>query len=129
MWWSHVRRSLPAALVLAAAAVIDADPGLAAIEAALVENMQSWRSLRDFDRCNSRRLELLEQTLAFPLTSDADAATALRVALKACGEDDWANEQVDWGTIGRPEDVIRVNIVRKVQRYLSGEPQEQAQAA
>jgi hypothetical protein len=92
------------------------------IEAAIVANHLTWmrgRTSAAFNRCNDYRLELLERAAAMPIRSDAEAAAALRVVLKACGEEVFVDETEDWATIGKPEDVHRANILRSVERYLS----------
>lgn len=57
--------------------------------------------------------------MALPIGWDADAATALRVVLKAGDYEIW-DDETDWANIGTPEDVHRGNTIRAVQRYLAG---------
>jgi hypothetical protein len=93
------------------------------IEAELLECLASWQSLADFDRCNSWRLRLLEQAVATEVPSPADAAAALRFALRAgCedGPDSWDDPETGFNGIGRPEEARLVNIIQNAQRYLAG---------
>jgi hypothetical protein len=92
--------------------------------AALVAIMHRWERApanADMSRYGAQREKLLERAATLPIGSPADAATALRVVLKATGDDDW-DDPAHYGLIGQPEDTHRGNIIRNVQRYLAGEP-------
>jgi hypothetical protein len=110
----------PSIGVVTAAVPPAGPPDLLRIEAELETCLRSWRSIRDFDACDGRRLELLERAVATPVRSQADADCALRIALKAGsdgGLETWDDDTYGMGRIGQPEDLLIANLIRGVQRY------------
>jgi len=97
----------------------------AEIEAGIDQNRQDWaraHSRASFARCYDRRRELLERAAGLPIESNADAATALRVAMKAPGNDDESLKHSTENLIsvmGKPEDQYAASIRRNVAAYLS----------
>jgi hypothetical protein len=123
------RRSALASTCAAAAVAVPAgvavaatgEGRMAAIEAALVDNHNRWQrawSEAGIHRCFDRRMALLEEAAALPIRSDADAASALLIAVRLGDHDDGDREV--WINIGSPEDVARGNIVLAVRGYLAG---------
>jgi uncharacterized protein YjiS (DUF1127 family) len=83
------------------------------IERDLARTLRSWRSSRDFDRCDPRRRELLEQAASAPITSVNDAAAAVRIFLLAATDGDGLQ------STGPQENRHLANIIRAVRRWLA----------
>jgi hypothetical protein len=98
---------------------------LVEIEQAIDANHRKWtraRSRAAWGRCFDRRIELLERAVGMPIETNDDGATALRIVLKAPGNEDvWDNPTEDIGKMGMPEDLHCANLMRNVQRFLRRE--------
>jgi hypothetical protein len=106
------------------------ESSLRAIERALQQNHAEWgdpeddRQLHpeDWHRLNDRRTELLAQAVAVPISTCADAALKLRIALRTSAPYDWTEDPPQFESIGKPDSLYVFELCRQALAWLEAEP-------